>query len=497
MTSSRQRRPFMLTVVAALILALTGSASALSMTAAQDTQIPEGAPVGIHSGTCGDFLIEPAYDAGEIGLATVGDFQEDEGWNAGITDDPEVGAFGVDLNDDDGLSEEEVVGPIDDTDITFGYAEADFDSGVDESEPYIVAVHAAPDQYETILACGSIADTIEGDDGMRYIPLQSTENSQLFGYSVLGDDNTSLRTFLFERGELPQQPAAEVEELAGYPIEVHEGTCEDWVTEPAYTIGDMLETNVAAEGEQGPGEIEAEIPAEAENLGAVYKVDVETDFDGNELIENDVPYVVAVHMDAGENYTNLIACGQVLEILDDDQLYVMLQPVGTSDMTGFVNIDREEGNLIGYLWSCEPLLPAPPEATPTPVPTEEPTPTPTEAVVVEATAVVTEVIVETEVVGAATATAIAEEGGVNLIIVEIGAESPGEVVAAPGESLRVTNQSDVERVFAIPDLGIEETVPAGGSVDVTVPTDVEAGTYSYQVLENDEPVFEDSFIIDE
>lgn len=495
MTTSPLRRPWLVLGTLAMILGLFGLAGPTAI--AQDTLIPEGAPVGIHSGTCGDMLTEPAYEGGEIELTTAEALAENEAWGVGVFEDPEVGAFGVDLNDDDALTEDEVVGAIGDTDVPVGYAEADFgDTGVDESEPYVVAVHAAPDQYETIIACGSIADAVENDDGERFIPLQPTQDSQLFGYSVLGEDNTTLRTFLFQRGQMPQTPVG-TPAIVGYPIEVHEGTCQDWVTEPAYTIGDMVQTAVGAEGEQAAGEMEVEVPAEAEALGQVYKVDVETEFDGNELIEGDTPYIVGVHQDAGDNYGTLIACGQVLEILDDEQIYVFLQPVGTNDMTGFVSLNRDEGEVTGYLWSCQPLEPAAPEATPTPMPTQTPAPTPTEAAVVEATAVVTEVIVETEVVGAATATAIAQEGGANLITVEIGAESPGEVIVAAGEPVTVTNQSDVERVFAIPDLGIEEVIPAGGSVDVTVPADAEVGTYPYQVLENDEPVFEDNFTIDQ
>ena len=234
-------------VIAALAVML-GMMGALVPTAtAQDSIIPVNAPVDIHSGTCDDFLTEPAYDGGAITPTTLEEVRDDEAFGAGILDDDEAGVTGVDLDDDDAIGDDEVIAPIDE-DAEIGFAEADIEPGVDATEPYIVALHAGPEQYETILACGSINAVEELDEDRLVVPLQPVDDSQLFGYSVIEDDGASIRTYIFQRGTAPE--AAVVEGIAGYPVDIHSGTCADWVEEPAYDVGDMLETNVAAPGEQ-------------------------------------------------------------------------------------------------------------------------------------------------------------------------------------------------------------------------------------------------------
>jgi hypothetical protein len=264
--------------------------------------------------------------------------------------------------------------------------------------------------------------------------LQPVGDSQLFGYAVLEQDGQSITTYLFQPNLEAAAQATPVEtgQLApeGYPLGVHQGTCQDWTTEPVYDLGTMQKTNVAAEGEQDPGDVEAQIPQGAEALGDVYKVRTDTEFGANEIFESGQPHVMAVHENAAEGYTNLVACGQILQILDGDQVVVILQPVGDSGQTGFVRLGQDAGQATGLLWNCAPLPAATPEATPTPMPelatpaptvaptpspTAEPSPTATVAPTPteEATAVIVETVVttETEVVPAATATAEAESGG--------------------------------------------------------------------------------------
>src|SRR5690606_8011664 len=94
-----------------------------------------------------------------------------------------------------------------------------------------------------------------------------------------------------------------------------------------YDIGDFQQTNVYAEGEQDAGDMEGEIPAEAQNLGPVYKLDAQdTDF-GDESLLDQGPHVVAVHQSA-EDFGNVIACGQILDVRDGDNVVVFLHPVG-------------------------------------------------------------------------------------------------------------------------------------------------------------------------
>jgi hypothetical protein len=488
-------RPVWLVVATfAMVLGMLGAV--VPAATAQESTIPENAPVDIHSGSCEDFLTEPAYDGGAITPTTLGEVFEDDRFQSGILVDEQLGASGVDLNADDALQPEEVVAPTGE-EAPVGFAEADLESDVNTGDPYVVAVHSSPDQYETVLACGSLTNAEEAD-GRRVVRLQSVGDAQFFGYSVLEEDGASIATYLFQPGTPPAETAATAPTIEGHPVDIHTGTCTDWTTEPAFDVGDMLETNVAAPDEQEPGDMEGEVPAGAEELGPVFKIDNETEFGGDELIEDGGPLVVAVHQSA-ENYEELVACGTVLPIIEDDDLYVILQPVGESNQTGFLKISREGGEASGYLWSCEPLEPKPAEPTPTPAPTQtptpEPSPTPTEEAVIVATAVVTEVVQATEVVPAPTATALAEQGG-GAVVFELGEESAGALTSQAGETLIFNNTSDVERVFRVEDLEIEETIPAGEQVEVQLPDDAEAGTYTYQVLEGDETIFEHELTVE-
>lgn len=517
---------------AAAITLVLGLLAALSPTATiAQTQISDlsGAPVDIHSGSCDDFLAEPAYDGGDLEIQQMGDvLNEDDFVASGLLQDEEAGSLGVDINADDVLDDNEIIGGIDE-DVTVGVAEAGFDENVDSSESWVAVLHAGPDTYDTVLACGSITDA-EEEDGNLITRLQPVDGSGIFGYSVLPTDGSDMTSYIFQQGAAPQATEAPSPEgTEGYPVGIHSGDCQEWTTEPAYDVGVMRVTNVAADDEQEVGDTETELPAEAEALGDVYHVDVNIDASSDELLDEG-PYVVAVHQGSAEGeYEKLVACGSIFDIPENDSLIVPLQPVADSNMTGVALIGTGDDTLSAFLWACEPLeqdvdptpTPAPsptptPEPTATPEPTPTPTPAPTETpvptVVVEETEVitetevveVTEVVTETEIVEvteevvtteevlAPTATALAQEqeGGSQPLMVELSDEDPGELSATAGQTITVSNTTDGERIFRIEDLSIEETIAAGEQVDVTVPEDTEAGTYSYRVLEGEDTEFE-------
>lgn len=396
---------------------------------AQDSLIPDGAPVDIHSGTCEDFLLEPVFDAGEIGVVSTEEVWGGEAFMSGMLVDEAAGISGVDLNGDSSLQPDEVV-VLNGENVDMGQANGELGSELDTSQPNIVAVHAGPDTYETILACGDLSGAQEVAGGRQLVQLQSGQDSQLFGYAILEENGQTMTTYLFQPDPEAAALATPVDtaQLApeGYPVDVHPGTCEDWTTEPTFDMGDFQQTNIAAPEEQEVGDTSGDVPQGAEYLEGAYKVTTSADFSSDDILGADEPYVVGVHESADE-YTTLVACGQVVEVLDGERLFVILEPVGTSNLTGFVELNESDVN--GYLWPVVPFQPATGEATPTPMPdlaTPEPTVAPTEAATPEPTAVptleptpteeatavivVTEVITETEVVPAATATAEAEDG---------------------------------------------------------------------------------------
>lgn len=402
-----------------LMLGLIGAAFA-PVAVAQEVDALSGAPVDIHSGTCEEPVLEPTFDAGSLGPDTLTGIEGDEFSTVGLLQDEAQNALGVDLNRDGTLSEDEVVGGIGE-DVPVAWADNQFDEAVNTEDQQVVIVHVDPDAgYSTFVACGDLTGAEPDDEGRLIVPLQAQGDYTAFGYSVLEENGETLHTYMFQGGAAPDATPEPAAQAPGgpYPVDIHEGTCSDWVTEPIYDLGDFEVTNEAAEGEQGVGDIEAELPPEAADLGPTYKEGGAGEFDGQTLLDEG-PYVVAVHQSA-EEYETLIACGAVLPILEDERMIVPLQPVGENELTGVMLMTTGGGEYTGYLWQCTPLeavteatpTPAPteePTPTPEPTPTEEPTPTPEPSVVVE----VTEVITETEVVSPEEATQIAatEEAG--------------------------------------------------------------------------------------
>lgn len=420
-------RLWLVFLACALVASL--SFARIPLTHAQDTLIPAGAPVDLHAGTCAEVTTEPTADGGELTAATTDDVWDEDQLQAGMLVDDAAGVSGVDLNGDQTLQPTEVV-VLNGQSAPVGKAEATFDEAIDTSQPIVVAVHAGSDTYETILACGALNTARDLGDGTKLTLLQPQGDAQVFGYAVFSADGTSLTTYVFQPNLDAAASATAVnpdsQVMQGYPVGIHEGTCTDWVTDPTAELGTFQKTNVAAEGEQDPGDLSGDVPAEAQSLGDVYKIsEDDTEFSANDLFDDNQPYVVAVH-ESADTYTQLVACGQLLPILDGDQVVVILQPVGDSGQTGVLRLGQDAHEANGLLWSCQPLQPASPEATPD-LPTAQPTPSPTTAptetptpqpspsetlaptATQEGTAVIVETVVttETEVVPAPTATAAA------------------------------------------------------------------------------------------
>jgi len=118
----------------------------------------DGYPVGIHEGTCANPTAEPAW-------------QTDDAVAIGVDDD-----------------EPEVIG----TDITRTVAEttATLDVTLDDlaGSEHVVAIHASPDQFGTIVACGQIAGIKE--DGKLVVALAEVGDSAVTGVAILDEDES-------------------------------------------------------------------------------------------------------------------------------------------------------------------------------------------------------------------------------------------------------------------------------------------------------------------
>lgn len=483
-----------LLAIGAMSLILGLSAAAAPTTVAQGFDL-SGAPVDVHVGSCQDALTEPAYFGGNVEMTSLSALGEDEFLNAGLFRDEAAGAVGVDLNGDDQLAETEIIGGID-QDVPVAVAQDDLGEDIDLSQQLVVALHAGPDTYTTILACGAIAEAVEGE-GSRTLSLNPVGNSGVFGFSVIEGDQNTIHSYLFQQGTVPSTPPPSPPQASveGFPVGIHSGDCTNWTVEPAYDADVFQQTNVAAPDEQAPGDQSAATPPAAAALGPMHKVEGELgEDDSGQTLLDEGPYIVGVH-ESAENYETLVACGPVLEIIEGDDLLVPLKPVGDSNYTGTVLINRENGDLTGYLWECEPLqqqvVPTP---TPSPTATTPPTPTPTPTQIPTAVIEETEVVRETEVVLAPTATAEARQPGESQVI-DLG-EEPVPLTGQAGQPIAVNNPSDAERVFRVPDLGIEQPLPAGQQAEIQVPAEAQPGTYTYEVVEGGQVVYQGELTIE-
>ncbi len=252
----------------------------------------------------------------------------DETFMTGIFEDDQLQASGIDFNNDGQLQANEVITP-DGVSAPMGYAQGDLGSDVNTDEPYVVVLHLSPEEYDTYIACGAI-DGSESTDAGNLIYLQGLNDSNFFGYAVL--DGATLNTYLFQPNTQPLQgTAGEQVSVAGHPVGIHSGTCPDFVAEPIYDIGDFMETNVYADGQQDAGDMEGDVPSEAQDFGPVYRLDGEgTDIEGDSILDAENPRVAVVH-ESAENYSSVVACGQILPVMDEDNVVVFLHPVGGSN----------------------------------------------------------------------------------------------------------------------------------------------------------------------
>lgn len=159
-------------LIAALIT-VTMLATMAAGTVAQDatppitTESPHTYPVSIHAGTCQAPLAQPA---GSTADTTV----------AGLDADSELVGFS---------SQPPVM-----------TATVGFDGTLEDltAEPHVVAIHASPEEFGTIVACGEIAG-YQHDEGL-VIPLRSMSGEQVSGIAVVHRDQSLLNRALEELG---------------------------------------------------------------------------------------------------------------------------------------------------------------------------------------------------------------------------------------------------------------------------------------------------------
>jgi len=120
----------------------------------------------------------------------------------------------------------------------------------------------------------------------------------------------------------------------GYPVAIHEGTCDEPTMEPAWELGDAVSVGV----EQDEPEVIG--PALTRTITGVSS---DVDFSLDSVADTD--YVIAVHASPQDQGT-LVACGQIAGIKVEGQLVVALAPVGDSEVTGIAILDEDEAGVL-------------------------------------------------------------------------------------------------------------------------------------------------------
>jgi hypothetical protein len=117
----------------------------------------------------------------------------------------------------------------------------------------------------------------------------------------------------------------------GYPVAIHEGTCDNPSAEPAYQLDDAI--SMGADQEE-PKVLGSEV--ERTILDTSGDLDISLDDLGGS------DYVVAAHA-SPDQFGTLAACGQIAGIVEDGKLVVALTAVGESGLSG-VAILEENGD---------------------------------------------------------------------------------------------------------------------------------------------------------
>lgn len=117
-----------------------------------------GYPVSIHAGTCDTITAQPIGQTLDTEVAGL-----DGGEWAGVTDE----------------------GPVQ---AATGTVEQSMDDLT--GTPHVVAVHASPEEYGTVVACGEIAGYL--NDGQLVFALRSVDGSAVSGIAILDDQPSFL-----------------------------------------------------------------------------------------------------------------------------------------------------------------------------------------------------------------------------------------------------------------------------------------------------------------
>jgi hypothetical protein len=120
----------------------------------------------------------------------------------------------------------------------------------------------------------------------------------------------------------------------GYPIAIHEGTCDSPGAEPAWQLDDAVSVGV---DEDEPEVLGSEAIRNVTQASGAIDVTLD-DLGGSD-------YIVAVHA-SPDAFGTLAACGQVAGIKEDGKLIVALIAVGDAAVYGIAILDQDDAGVL-------------------------------------------------------------------------------------------------------------------------------------------------------
>ncbi len=121
----------------------------------------------------------------------------------------------------------------------------------------------------------------------------------------------------------------------GYPVAIHQGTCEEPVAEPAWLFDNAVQPGTR-DDDNGDAD---NVVGTTTTTAVVSETSMTIDFQLEDLANDG--HVVAVHASSDE-FGTILACGQIAGLVDDGRLIVPLTPVDDGTVVGIAVIDEDE-----------------------------------------------------------------------------------------------------------------------------------------------------------
>jgi hypothetical protein len=134
---------------------------------------------------------------------------------------------------------------------------------------------------------------------------------------------------------LAQTPTPAPAAAPSLPAAIHQGTCQQPVTQPAF---DASGVTLFKKGDQPVTQQDVQGRLTLSPLLSTGETTIQTKLD--DLLDPATPYVLAVHASA-QDFATIVACGEIAGPVLDDQLVIALRPIANSGYAGVAFLTRD------------------------------------------------------------------------------------------------------------------------------------------------------------